>query len=855
MATTTAAPFKTYIESQYGDASSVLATYWPRVIAEAASHGLALPDHPPLIGNGWQQCRRDTGERGKSSFLVELDDGADVQLPLVQLNRFNTTGRIRLREWVWAEFEEARATGHRPEPITAERRAELQAEQAARQAEAFKRTERDQADAAEGERATAKLAATAWKSATPATDHPYLTRKGMDGSHGLRIAAFDLRARVYLRSERRWIDDALVVAAGDLLVPMTDAATGRLVNLQRFTDADTRKYLPGGRKTGCHWRIGGDGPAVLVEGVANAYAIHAATGEPAVAAFDAGNIPTVARLIGDGVRLVVADNDASGVGQRAAAETGLPWVMPPTAGQDVWDLWDAGQDVQKLLRSAAVSPAAAVANEDTTPAVAAIIATAIDNAAPAVRDDARREEQKRANAELQSENPADFQPRQWTLEEMVSRFVHVATGDAVADLMEPRRFWSWSDFRAATSGAVTFCPERRKPAQVAVQWKESMRRLSAHTRTFHAGAPMLTRDPDGLPAVNSWRPIERTPAKCDVALFVDHVRHLFGDDTEKFIDWLAHIEQKPGVLPHYGWLHIADKTGTGRNWLSGLFSRMWRGYVAPNVDLAAILDSQYNGDLAGRILAVVDEAQDSSGDRRYSHMQRLKSLVNADERAVNPKFGRQYREWNACRWLVFSNHMNALAMDDQDRRWQVAHHKAQPMPEAYYVRLYAALENPEFVNAVGVFLRDRDISAFNPGARPAMNAAKAAVIGAGKSIMQQRAEEVRDLWPSDVITNADLVALLDDNASEFKRGGITPAMRRCMEEIGAVSRNGLVKVGGTPSRCYILRNAEAWMQAAGVDVAREIQRPRSVPGMFEASAARVMAEVGADNDNEPDGPF
>lgn len=88
----------------------------------------------------------------------------------------------------------------------------------------------------------------------------------------------------------------------------------------------------------------------------------------------------------------------------------------------------------------------------------------------------------------------------------------------------------------------------------------------------------------------------RWEAKADISLFLDHVTYLFADETERntFLDWLAHLEQAPGELPHYGWLHVAHHTGCGRNWLASVLSRVWRAYVA-NVDLPTLLDSPYNG--------------------------------------------------------------------------------------------------------------------------------------------------------------------------------------------------------------------------------------------------------------------
>ncbi len=167
--------------------------------------------------------------------------------------------------------------------------------------------------------------------------------------------------------------------------------------------------------------------------------------------------------------------------------------------------------------------------------------------------------------------------------------------------------------------------------------------MTVDTRTFRAGAGEICRDPDGATALNSWRPIERRPTVTDIAPFLEHVAYLFADATERevFLDWLAHIEQDPGTLTHYGWLHIADNTGTGRNWLASMLARVWRGYVAPNLDLHSFLESSFNGGVAGRTLAIVDEVQAGGGEGSYLQAQRLKSIVNAEYRDVNPKFGRR----------------------------------------------------------------------------------------------------------------------------------------------------------------------------------------------------------------------
>ena len=92
--------------------------------------------------------------------------------------------------------------------------------------------------------------------------------------------------------------------------------------------------------------------------------------------------------------------------------------------------------------------------------------------------------------------------------------------------------------------------------------------------------------------------------------------YLFGDDATRFLDWLAHIEQRPGELPHHGWLHISPEHGTGRNWLASVIARLWKGYVAPNFDLSGMLRTGFNGALSRKLIAIVDEIREGGSGAR-----------------------------------------------------------------------------------------------------------------------------------------------------------------------------------------------------------------------------------------------
>jgi len=165
--------------------------------------------------------------------------------------------------------------------------------------------------------------------------HPYLARKGI-GQHGARVTG-----------------------DGRLIVPLYNA-DGGLSSLQ-YIDADGNKlYHSGGQTGGCFWMVGTmDDPGTLyvAEGFATAATIHEATNRPCIVAYSASNlVPVVGTLrdrYGTGQEIViVADNDASGTGQKyadqASARYGARVIIPPVQG-DANDYQQAGNDLKGLL--------------------------------------------------------------------------------------------------------------------------------------------------------------------------------------------------------------------------------------------------------------------------------------------------------------------------------------------------------------------------------------------------------------------------------------------------------------------------------------------------------------------------
>lgn len=439
-------------------------------------------------------------------------------------------------------------------------------------------------------------------------------------------------------------------------------------------------------------------------------------------------------------------------------------------------------------------------------------------------DVARRQAQRERTRRIGDGSDVVPKSEIYSVPDMVERFVFIKDGSQVSDRWRPQSVLSLADFRNATSGSkhMIVKPDGGlKQVQASEVWLGHADRLEADALTFRAGAGPMTELPDGPgAALNLWASPAREEAPPNweklASIFVDHIGWLWGEHADAFLDWLAHIEQQPGKLPHFGWLHISRIHGKGRNWISSVLARLWRGNVAASLDLMAVLDGGFNGRLSRCVLAVVDEINEG-GNQSYRHAQTLRQIVTAEHREINPKYGRMRVEWNAARWLLFSNHTGAIPLGDDDRRFYVVDHDGPPRDAAYYKRLYDVLDEPQLIASVAEFLKRRDIARFNPGERPPTTAAKAALIKLNQSEEDALLQELVKRWPVDVISASELNTYLGHN-------GVSSRSNR-----HAMDRHGIVKLRKVRTEfraeaVYALRNDADWVSATPDALRAEIGR-------------------------------
>lgn len=138
-----------------------------------------------------------------------------------------------------------------------------------------------------------------------------------------------------------------------LIIPLQDAQ-GKIWSYQRINADGSKFFMPGGRTQGCYFLIAGrnvskDERVVVCEGFATGAAIHQETGLPVIVAFNAANLKPVCDAVVFTNIVIAADNDASGVGEKYASQSGYSYVMPDVEGWDFSDLFLAGKDVKSYF--------------------------------------------------------------------------------------------------------------------------------------------------------------------------------------------------------------------------------------------------------------------------------------------------------------------------------------------------------------------------------------------------------------------------------------------------------------------------------------------------------------------------
>ena len=255
--------------------------------------------------------------------------------------------------------------------------------------------------------------------------------------------------------------------------------------------------------------------------------------------------------------------------------------------------------------------------------------------------------------------------------------------------------------------------------------------------TYRPGQDVLIDDVNEhgrtVGAVNLWRPSslvlpQRLIGDAEIKPWLDHVELIFGyygdPAATHFLHFVAYLLQEPGKKINHALVIVGETQGTGKD---TVFVPIVRALGLHNVQTITpeLLASQWTHYLLAQLIRV----EEMSNFKRKEMANKLKPLLCSPPETVsiNSKNVKQYDIPNIQNWVMFTNHKDALSIEDTDRRYWIHECRLKtPRPTAYYAKLYDWYDAGG-CEKVARWLTQLDLRAFNPMAAPPATQAKRAM--------------------------------------------------------------------------------------------------------------------------------
>lgn len=202
----------------------------------------------------------------------------------------------------------------------------------------------------------------------------------------------------------------------------------------------------------------------------------------------------------------------------------------------------------------------------------------------------------------------------------------------------------------------------------------------------------------GVPYCNIYLPTYAKPDKDRAAeagaIFMDHVNHLVAEVEHRrtLVDFLAYHVQFPGKKIRWAIL-LQGGQGCGKTFLSVVMGAVLGRRNVRKLAATDVLNGQFNGWAYGQQLTFMEEVR-IVGHNRFAIMDRLKPCISDDEISLRELHEPARTVPNLCNYVMFTNHHDALAVNDGDRRYFVLASPLQrpdqiaALGEGYFSRLF-----------------------------------------------------------------------------------------------------------------------------------------------------------------------
>lgn len=400
--------------------------------------------------------------------------------------------------------------------------------------------------------------------------------------------------------------------------------------------------------------------------------------------------------------------------------------------------------------------------------------------------------------------------------EWLDDWVYVTHEDVFFNLATKRKV-SMTGFNAMYNREVGGMDTETKAAVLALD----LFRIPTPDKIIYLPSAPELFDLNGIPCANGYDPnsppdIPGEYGRGDmeaIELVKKHLTMILIEENavEIMLSWMAHNVQKPGVKIRWAPL-IKGIEGDGKSVLGKLMAYVM-GLVNVGTVSPTVLSTQFTGWADGRCVNVLEEIR-MVGHNRHDILNMIKPYITNDVITVHPKGVNEYVAPNTVNYIAFTNHQDALPLEETDRRWWVQFtpfteqdQLAKTVGANYFKKLHDAIE--QHPGGLRRWLLEYDIpESFEPNGQAPKSAAKAQMVSLNtpdeEVVIRELIEQGAPGVHKEVVSTSHL-----SNALSMMEGVEVPralAMARLMSKLGYSKIGRLVKWSGRPIRVWVRGN-------------------------------------------------
>ncbi len=346
---------------------------------------------------------------------------------------------------------------------------------------------------------------------------------------------------------------------------------------------------------------------------------------------------------------------------------------------------------------------------------------------------------------------------------------------------------------------------------------------------------------EGISYLNLWKDPKIKPIEGDGSIFIDHIKYLFPDERDRkiFMNWFACNIQQPEVKIMYAVLIIGAQ-GIGKSFLAQVASLcLGKGNVAK--PYSEEIHENFTGWMKGASLGIIEEVMYKD---KFELMNKLKPIITQPELRIREMRREAYSLPNRLNLLMFTNHDDALSLENDDRRYAILKSDAKKKEHSYYKKLFAWLKEPETAGKLLNYFLNYDLSDFEPEANAPMTDAKEDMIASSRTGLEEWVSNCinDECWPF----NGDIVAI-----RYLKNRNVCPngyekwsdkKWAKTLYNVGAVPLDINLRLSDKSRvRVWAVRRQKFWQQQDSEDIKRH----------FESSSLEVEPGYNPTLDNKP----